>query len=204
MKESTQANQSSKALLDLESKVGNDSASSSSIESKLLCCKRDDFLKPRKPKSDKIGIPDQKPNISAVPESDVLGRVKNFLGVFAEANKKLQVDDDEEREKYDIETLTGNETELIEMDLMLGVADLHTPEAVAAAESAMAGYQPPASWVADDSSDDEDDDDTDDENVGNGDNDEETSKSNGVAEGCSNEAVEKQKPMKKKQKIVEL
>ncbi|KAF7150333.1 hypothetical protein RHSIM_Rhsim02G0173400 [Rhododendron simsii] len=38
---------------------------------------------------------------------------------------------------YDIEALTGNESEYIEMDLMLGIADLHTPEALAAAESAI-------------------------------------------------------------------
>ncbi|GAU51066.1 hypothetical protein TSUD_84240 [Trifolium subterraneum] len=38
-------------------------------------------------------------------------------------------------EKYDIEGITGKESKVIEMDLMLGVVDLHTPETVAAAES---------------------------------------------------------------------
>ncbi|CAJ2668498.1 unnamed protein product [Trifolium pratense] len=61
---------------------------------------------------------------------------------------KLQQDHPEE---YDIE----NESEVIEMDLMLGVADLHTPEAeaeaeaVAAAESAISGCQPMISLAAD-------------------------------------------------------
>lgn len=56
---------------------------------------------------------------------------------------------------------------------MLGIADLHTPEAVAAAESAIAGYQPIIPLAGDssrgseseDSSDDDDDDDDDDDNV---------------------------------------
>ncbi|KAK1259052.1 hypothetical protein QJS04_geneDACA005529 [Acorus gramineus] len=57
---------------------------------------------------------------------------------MAEANRKLEVDAKEKpRADYDIEVLTGNEDEYIEMDLLLGVADLHTPEAIAAAESAM-------------------------------------------------------------------
>ncbi|KAK3001973.1 hypothetical protein RJ639_022282 [Escallonia herrerae] len=71
----------------------------------------------------------------------VMGKVKDFLGIMAEANKRLQLDARDKSEDYDIEALTGNESEYIEMDLMLGVADLHTPEAVAAAESALAGYQ---------------------------------------------------------------
>lgn len=41
-----------------------------------------------------------------------------------------------------IPTPTGDEKEYIEFDLMLGVADLHTPEAVAAAESAVSSHQP--------------------------------------------------------------
>ncbi|KAF5199719.1 hypothetical protein FRX31_010694 [Thalictrum thalictroides] len=57
---------------------------------------------------------------------------------MAEANARLQHD---AKTDYNFEELTGNESEYIEMDLVLGVADLHTPEAVAAAESAMAGSQ---------------------------------------------------------------
>lgn len=45
---------------------------------------------------------------------------------------------------------------------MLGIADLHTPEAVAAAESAMAGYQPPAR-LEESSSGSEDEDSSDEE-----------------------------------------
>ncbi|KAK3022847.1 hypothetical protein RJ639_046992 [Escallonia herrerae] len=71
----------------------------------------------------------------------LMGKVKDFLGIMAEANKRLQLDARDKSEDYDIEALTGNESEYIEMDLMLGVADLHTPEAVAAAESAVAFYQ---------------------------------------------------------------
>ncbi|GFY81516.1 ribosomal L18p/L5e family protein [Actinidia rufa] len=63
--------------------------------------------------------------------------------------------------EYDIEALTGHESEYIEMDLMLGVADLHTPEAVAAAESAIAGCQPVIS-LADSSSETESEDSSDD------------------------------------------
>jgi hypothetical protein len=65
---------------------------------------------------------------------------------------------------------------------MLGVADLHTPEAVAAAESAIAGYQSIIPLAAsssetdsEDSSDnDSDDDGDDDKDDDNGDNDAET------------------------------
>ncbi|XP_058201432.1 uncharacterized protein LOC131316169 [Rhododendron vialii] len=100
----------------------------------------------------------------------VLGKAKDFLGVFSEANKRLE----DNANNYDIEVLTGNESEYIEMDLMLGIADLHTPEALAAAESAIRGYQPVISLStlssSDDSSDDEStDDDTDDDDGGDGD-----------------------------------
>lgn len=60
---------------------------------------------------------------------------------------------------------------------MLGVADLHTPEAVTAAESAIAGNQPVISLAAssgtnsEDSSEDSDDDDNSDEDDEGGDND---------------------------------
>ncbi|KAL5996652.1 hypothetical protein ACLOJK_007571 [Asimina triloba] len=60
---------------------------------------------------------------------------------------------------YDIEVLTGNEKECIEMNLVLGVADLHTPEAVVGAESAMAGSRLiHPSTICSDSSDSEDSD----------------------------------------------
>ncbi|GLJ12966.1 hypothetical protein SUGI_0201670 [Cryptomeria japonica] len=77
---------------------------------------------------------------TAVPESQVLGRLKGFLQVIDEANRKLQTND-KPREDYDIEVLTGEEEHYIEMDLALGVADLHTPEALAAAESALASQR---------------------------------------------------------------
>ncbi|KAJ6764964.1 hypothetical protein OIU74_023772 [Salix koriyanagi] len=78
----------------------------------------------------------------------VLGKVRDFLGVISEANKRLQADAKENSEEYDIEVLTGNESEVVEMDLMLGIADLHTPEAVAAAEAAIAGSQSMISLAA--------------------------------------------------------
>ncbi|XP_058091372.1 uncharacterized protein LOC131237556 isoform X4 [Magnolia sinica] len=97
------------------------------------------------------------------PSSIVLGRVKDFLGVMAEANKRLQLDAQKYQGDYDIEVLTRNEGEYIEMDLVLGVADLHTPEAVAAAEATLAGSHPilPSS-VCSNGSDTEDSDDDDD------------------------------------------
>ncbi|GMH17071.1 hypothetical protein Nepgr_018912 [Nepenthes gracilis] len=100
-----------------------------------------------------------------LPQSQVLGKVKDFLGVISEANKNLQLSAKDKPEDYDIEVLTGNESHLIEMDLMLGIADLHTPEAVAAADAAIAGHQSVLDLPADSSSseskgigeDDEDD-----------------------------------------------
>ncbi|KAG9444025.1 hypothetical protein H6P81_015365 [Aristolochia fimbriata] len=110
----------------------------------------------------------EKLSTTNLPPSQVFGRVQNFLGIMANANKKLEDELDAKgnpREEYDIEVLTGNEKEYIEMDLVLGVADLHTPEAVAAAESTVAGTRhlnlPSASssssQSATDSEDDEDD-----------------------------------------------
>ncbi|KAJ6760084.1 hypothetical protein OIU79_025034 [Salix purpurea] len=71
-----------------------------------------------------------------------VGKVKDFIGVISVANKRLQEDAKDNSEKYDIEMLTGNESEVVEMDLMLGIADLHTPAAVAAAESAIGNGHP--------------------------------------------------------------
>ncbi|CAN0908274.1 hypothetical protein LINGRAHAP2_LOCUS25199 [Linum grandiflorum] len=72
----------------------------------------------------------------------VLGKVRDFLGVFSEANQQLQRDSKVNCTKYDIEALTGNESQLIEMDLMLGVAELRNQQALDAAEAALAGAQP--------------------------------------------------------------
>uniref|UniRef100_A0A5B6Z0N2 Uncharacterized protein n=1 Tax=Davidia involucrata TaxID=16924 RepID=A0A5B6Z0N2_DAVIN len=197
---------SSKALLDLEGK----NSSSSSIESTLLVCKKDDLLHSQ---STKPHPSDGKPMTSSVPKSQVLGRVKDFLGVMSEANKRLQHDAKENSKDHDIEVLTGNESEYIEMDLMLGVADLHTPEAVAAAESAIVGYQPVIPLAAshdgtesEDSSDDDDDDDVDD---GNGNDSNDTCsptkfKTSKPAEDNSSNKALRNGRSKKRPKIVEL
>ncbi|OVA14563.1 Protein of unknown function DUF4598 [Macleaya cordata] len=124
----------SKDLLSLEQK----NSTSSSLESTLLVCPK----KESPSQNLKASTCGEKLVTTSVPKSQVLGKLKDFLGVMAEANKRLQHDAKESSSKdYDIEALTGNENEYIEMDLVLGVADLNTPEAVAAAESAMAGSQ---------------------------------------------------------------
>ncbi|XP_049393091.1 uncharacterized protein LOC125857532 [Solanum stenotomum] len=104
------------------------------------------------------------PEISSTSQSQVLDKVKNFLGVLSEANKKLEVDAKENPKKYDIEELTREDSEYIEMNLILGVAELYSSEAVAAAESAIAHQQPviplasssSATTNVDDSSDEDD------------------------------------------------
>ncbi|KAJ0735638.1 hypothetical protein HanPI659440_Chr11g0434351 [Helianthus annuus] len=133
---------SSQALLDLETTTH----TSSSKESALLLCKPDadaDLLlkKIEAAKSKANAVPVTKPAITAPPPSLVMGKLKDFLGAMAESNKKLQQEAMNSK-NLDIEALTGDESEYIEMDLMLGVADLNTPEAVAAAESAIVGSQP--------------------------------------------------------------
>ncbi|XP_051118403.1 uncharacterized protein LOC127242760 [Andrographis paniculata] len=125
---------SSKDLLQLEHN-SSAVASTSCLGSKLFVWNKDDSVP-------QPGAPIQKPPMFPVPKSDVLGKVKDFLGVMSESNRKLLHNAKENPENYDIEVLNGKESEVIELDLMLGIADLHTPEAVAAAESAMAGYQP--------------------------------------------------------------
>ncbi|EOX97251.1 Uncharacterized protein TCM_006330 isoform 2 [Theobroma cacao] len=131
---------------------------------------------------------------------------------MAEANKRLELDAKNNSQAYDIEVLNGNEPEVIEMDLMLGVADLHTPEAVAAAESAIAGNQPAITLAgssseteSDDSSDDSNDDNEESKNDGNDDN--ETSrkleKSNTGKDHTISEAARKHRS-KKRSRIVEL
>ncbi|MED6163809.1 hypothetical protein PIB30_083651 [Stylosanthes scabra] len=77
---------------------------------------------------------------------------------MSEANKRLEHDAKDHPENYDIEELTGNESEVIEMDLLLGVADLNTPEAVAAAESAISSRQPSIILAADGNDTDRDSD----------------------------------------------
>nr|GMC71438.1 glutamic acid-rich protein [Ipomoea batatas] len=95
-------------------------------------------------RSTKLNPPDKKPAISSIPQSQFQGKVKDFLGVISEANNNLELDAKTNPGKnHDIEALTREESEYIEMDLMLGVAELQTEEAVAAAESALAGLSPP-------------------------------------------------------------
>lgn len=110
-----------------------------SFESKLLFCTRDGGSQSHNLKPD---LSNKKPDISSVPKSQVLTKVKDFLGVFLENTRRVEHEAKKNPEKYDIEALTGEESEYIEMDLMLGVAELHTQEAVSAAESAIASYQP--------------------------------------------------------------
>ncbi|CAO2208692.1 unnamed protein product [Urochloa humidicola] len=107
---------------------------------------------------DKEGKRKPGPPTDPLPKSHVLGKVKDFLGEIAKANQKLQLDThNKPPEEYDIEALTGNEKEYIEMDLLLGVADLHSEQAVEAAEATMNGIRPTGMPFACSSSDSEDD-----------------------------------------------
>eukprot|EP00268_Persea_americana_P027093 TRINITY_DN2658_c0_g1_i11.p2 TRINITY_DN2658_c0_g1~~TRINITY_DN2658_c0_g1_i11.p2 ORF type:complete len:185 (-),score=46.50 TRINITY_DN2658_c0_g1_i11:2113-2667(-) len=147
----------SKDLLELETQKP------SFFESNFLVCSKDPLSRPQD--CDAKRTTGGKLSTTPVPTSQILGRVKDFIGVMADANKRLQLDAQENsREKYDIEVLNGNESNYIEMDLLLGVADLHTPEAVAAAESAIAGsvstFPVPASSSGSDTEDTDDDDDS--------------------------------------------
>ncbi|KAG5233863.1 dentin sialophosphoprotein [Salix suchowensis] len=191
---------SSKDLLHLENKYF---STPSSLESILRVCDKDSGPKKRPT--------DEKPLTNPVPQSQVLGKVRDFLGVISEANKRLQADAKENSEEYDIEVLTGNESEVVEMDLMLGIADLHTPEAVAAAEAAIAGGQSMISLAAcssetesEDSSDEsESDDGASDDTESNGeDNADDNIKTCKSGKNDSTEGSVKQRS--KKQKIVEL
>ncbi|KAL5730944.1 branched-chain-amino-acid transaminase [Ranunculus cassubicifolius] len=182
---------SSKALLSLEKN------NNSSLESTLLICKKESTLNSSKPSGNLV--------TNSVPKSQVLGKLKDFLGVIAEANTRLQHDATEKSSAdYDIEVLTGNESEYIEMDLLLGVADLQTPEAVAAAESVMAGSLSAAALDAanfcTESSSDDDDDDDDDE-----DSDDKACSSEICNNTISNNDISLNNGrMKKRQKIIEL
>lgn len=173
----------------------------SSIESKLLFCKQDDIFKSQTAEQD-TSQPEKKPNICAVPESQVLGKLKDFLGVISEANKRLQCDAKDNSQRYNIEELSGNESEYIEMDLMLGVADLHTPEAVAAAESAISGSQPVISLAASSSDDEDDDDDSDNDEDDESDNNDE--KPSGVNGAKSSSETNRKNHSKKRPRIIEL
>lgn len=118
---------------------GGSKSSFSSFESKLLICNGGSDLQSQ---ISKLNPTIKKPEISSTSQSQVLDKVKNFLGVLSEANKKLEVDAKENPKKYDIEELTREDSEYIEMNLMIGVAELYSSEAVAAAESAIARQQP--------------------------------------------------------------
>lgn len=197
-------NDNSKDLLHLESK----SPPFSAIESKLLVCGNNNLRQGQNPKP---RPPDGMPLTSSAPKSQVMGKVKDFLGVISEANRRLEDDAKDNVKDYDIEVLTGNE--YIEMDLMLGVADLHTPEAVVAAESAIAGYQPVIS-LAPDKSETESDDHNDDSSDGDdsddsseNDDDDNDNKMQNRSEFLDNECPGKPSEIfksKKRPKIVEL
>ncbi|KAL2602237.1 hypothetical protein GLYMA_10G254400v4 [Glycine max] len=108
----------------------------SSLESTLLVCdnkKESDSQTRRLP-------PDGMLLTAPLPPSQLLGKVKDFLGVMSEANKRLELD---------------------AKDLMLGVADLHTQEAVAAAESAISTCQSVIPLAADGSETDSEESSTD-------------------------------------------
>ncbi|XP_038979925.1 uncharacterized protein LOC103699604 [Phoenix dactylifera] len=108
------------------------------------------------------GNEEGRPLTTAVPKSQVLGKVRDFLGIMTKANEKLELDAQKNsRADYDIEVLSGNEKEYIEMDLLLGVADLHSADAVAAAEATLGGFRPTMNSVSSSSSDTEDDPDDD-------------------------------------------
>ena len=101
---------------------------------------------------------------------------------------------------------------------MLGIADLHTPEAIAAAESAIAGYQPLIPLAASSSgtdSEDSSDNDSDDDNDDDDDDDDENDNDDGndtclpvklerSKSGQGNSLSEDVNPSKKQQMIVEL
>ncbi|MQL97068.1 hypothetical protein Taro_029757 [Colocasia esculenta] len=133
----------SKELLDLEQEKP------SFLESNFFVCKKEEeksgAAQTKSKKMKKQGqvrgaeVVKQKAT-ATVPTSHVLGKVKDFLGVIAQANENLQQSvQGGDRSGHDIEVLTGNETEYIEMDLLLGITDLQTPEAVAVAEAALGG-----------------------------------------------------------------
>ncbi|KAK9083484.1 hypothetical protein Scep_029955 [Stephania cephalantha] len=100
-------------------------STSSASESPLLVCKKESLTEFSKHQSSDGKL------VTSVPTSNVLGKVKDFLEVMAESNRKLQ-------DNAVISELTQFPALRLQ-DLLLGVADLHTPEAVAAAESSILG-----------------------------------------------------------------
>ncbi|KAK7269958.1 hypothetical protein RIF29_22781 [Crotalaria pallida] len=147
----------SKELLHLE----HNATPLSSLESAVLVCNNKKGETSTQPQ--KLPPPPGTPLTAPLPPSQLLGKLKDFLGVMSEANKRLELDAKDHPGNYDIEELTGNESEVIEMDLMLGVADLHTPEAVAAAEHAISSGQRVVPLPADDSETDSDESSADDD-----------------------------------------
>ncbi|XP_060185151.1 uncharacterized protein LOC132614661 isoform X1 [Lycium barbarum] len=191
----------SKDLLHLE-------AETSPLE--LLFCNTDGGSQSLKLKPD---LSDKKPDISSVPQSQVLSKVKDFLGVFLENTRKVELEARRNPEKYDIEALTGEESEYIEMDLMLGVAELHTQEAVSAAESAIASYQPvidlPTNDNEKESEDSSDEDDIHDSSTSKSDDDDDGASSPGeeskpMDKDSPNKAVKRKRQSVNRANIVEL
>ncbi|KAK6155324.1 hypothetical protein DH2020_009572 [Rehmannia glutinosa] len=132
------AEKNSKDLLKLEANT-TAVASTSCLESKLFVCKKDT--------TSLSEAPLQKPSMFPVPKSHDVTYFKIAKFIHGNGGKLyfpavVTPAKPDNPESYDIEVLNGKESEYIEMDLMLGVADLHTPEAVAAAESALAGCPP--------------------------------------------------------------
>ncbi|KZV31788.1 hypothetical protein F511_35970 [Dorcoceras hygrometricum] len=183
---------SSKVLMELEGK--DKSSTASYLGSKLFFTAKTSV----NVHSDSVG---EKPSIVPVPKSQVLGKVKDFLGVISESNKNLLRDAKGNSDDRDIEVLTGKESHIIELDLMLGIADLHTPEAVAAAEAVMAGYQSVISAGASSSSESEDEENNDGNDDSTDENGNTSSRSNG--KGFSRKLSKSQRS-RKRSKIVEL
>ncbi|XP_028555983.1 uncharacterized protein LOC110107562 [Dendrobium catenatum] len=99
----------------------------------------------------------ERPSFTPLPKSQALGKVKEFLKVMAKANRDLELRAQvNPSSNYDVEVLNDDEKEYIEMDLLLGVADLHSDEAVTAAEASMSGFQPAIASASSYSSDSED------------------------------------------------
>ncbi|KAM0932631.1 hypothetical protein DsansV1_C42g0238361 [Dioscorea sansibarensis] len=152
----------SKELLDFSDRPSKPSV----LESLLVSNKDSKTQREEKKRGGDAVDQKRKPMTGVVPTSQVLGKVKDFLGVMAKANEELEPDVKEHSHaKYDLEFLDGNEQEYIEMDLLLGVADLHNQDAVAAAEAAMGNIHPTKASTNSDcsSSDDTDEDEDEDE-----------------------------------------
>lgn len=133
------------------------------LDGLLLGCK-DPATRARESRHQAQGNLKERPSFNPPPRSQVLGKVKEFLQDMAKANQELELKAQENpSSNYDIEALNDDEKEYIEMDLLLGVADLHSNEAVAAAKASMSGFWPIVASAGRSSSDDDDDDDDDDD-----------------------------------------